>query len=205
MPPSPHSRSLSLTAFYWLFLPALPCQASCQACPIPSSLATLGFLHIFLTGDPASSHSVSQPLSDLEVAKLIFNSRSDVSPPESSLDSRLPIELSTGPSLGLKKPQECPPNLPSFLAEPGYTLCAIAQCAKLSHLCDQSCGLHPAPLSAFIIALFLQALLNCFLLFRCYFQLNMCFSSKMYSVLCLFVIYGVSFIRLDQMKLPTFH
>lgn len=66
-----------------LVLPSWPCHRTLIA---PSSL-----------GFPASYHSPSQPLSELELAKWIFNYQSDDTPPQTSPDSLLPTELSTDP------------------------------------------------------------------------------------------------------------
>lgn len=93
----------------------------------------------FLMGLPASCHSPRQPLSELEVAKLIFNCRSGGILPETSPDSLLPTRLNTGLLLGFKRPPGYPAYLLFFfwLALDIHTLYAAAWLAKLSHLCDQ--------------------------------------------------------------------
>ena len=54
----------------------------------------------------------ANPSPEFQVAKLIFSYRSDIIPPETSPDSLLPTESSTGPSFGLKRFQHTQPTSP---------------------------------------------------------------------------------------------
>lgn len=134
--------ALSITVFCCLSLPGLPPSPtflfhySCLS-PAPPDLVS-GLLQPLPMDLPASCHSRSQRFSGRQVAKFIFSYRSDVTPPETSPNSLLPTELSTGPSVDFKSRPGYPAYLPIFLANPGHTLCAIAQRAKLSRLCGQT-------------------------------------------------------------------
>lgn len=67
----------------------------------------------FFRGLPASSHSLSHSISELEVAKLIFNYRSVV----------ILLEISQFPSsYWIKRPPGYPSYLPIILVSPGHTL-----------------------------------------------------------------------------------
>lgn len=88
---------------------------------IPPGLAQDSF-STFLMGLRAACHSLSQPFSELEVAKLVFNYKSEVISPKTSPDFLLPTGLGTGPFLVFKRPPGYPSYIPIILACPGHPL-----------------------------------------------------------------------------------
>lgn len=139
--PSVSWASLPCAAFScWADLrpPPSSCHHSCLS-PAPPDLVS----GLFPLDSLASYHFPTNPSPEFQVAKLTFSYRSDVIPPETSPDSLLPTESSTGPSVGLKRFQHTQPTSPSFwLSQDAHSDCSPDTPSFLT-VVIKSCCLYP--------------------------------------------------------------